>query len=31
VLEHATLAEFVARAEAAGVRRTTAPATMYFI
>jgi Rrf2 family protein len=31
VLEHATLAEFVARAEAAGVRRAAAPATMYFI
>jgi Rrf2 family protein len=31
VLEHATLAEFVARAEAAGVRRSAAPPTMYFI
>jgi len=31
VLEHATLAEFVARAEATGVRRATAPPTMYFI
>ena len=31
VLEHATLAEFVARAEAAGVRRAAAPPTMYFI
>jgi Rrf2 family protein len=31
VLEHATLAEFVARAEATGVRRAAAPPTMYFI
>jgi Rrf2 family transcriptional regulator, iron-sulfur cluster assembly transcription factor len=31
VLEHATLAEFVARAEATGVRRTAALPTMYFI
>jgi Rrf2 family protein len=31
VLEHATLADFIARAEAAGVRRASAPATMYFI
>jgi Rrf2 family protein len=31
VLEQATLAEFVARAEASGVRRTGGPATMYFI
>jgi Rrf2 family protein len=31
VLEHATLAEFVARAEATGVRRASAAATMYFI
>jgi hypothetical protein len=31
VLEHATLAEFVTRAEAVGVRRAAQPATMYFI
>src|SRR6185312_14013800 len=31
VLEQATLAEFVARAEAAGVRRAAQPPTMYFI
>ena len=31
VLEHATLADFIARAEASGVRRAVAPATMYFI
>ena len=31
VLEQATLADFVTRAEASGVRRTGAPATMYFI
>ncbi|HLK92977.1 MAG TPA: Rrf2 family transcriptional regulator [Polyangia bacterium] len=31
VLEQATLADFVTRAEAAGVRRTGGPATMYFI
>ena len=31
VLEHATLADFVARAEASGVRRAVAPPTMYFI
>ncbi len=31
VLEATTLAAFVARAEAAGVRRAVAPATMYFI
>jgi Rrf2 family transcriptional regulator, iron-sulfur cluster assembly transcription factor len=31
VLEGTTLADFVARAEAAGVRRAMAPATMYFI
>ena len=31
VLEHSTLADFIARAEASGVRRAVAPATMYFI
>src|SRR6185437_8441479 len=31
VLEQATLAEFVARAEATGVRRAAQPPTMYFI
>ena len=31
VLEHATLQDFVARAEAAGVRRAALPPTMYFI
>lgn len=31
VLERTTLADFVSRAEAAGVRRAVAPATMYFI
>jgi Rrf2 family protein len=31
VLEHATLGDFIARAEATGVRRAVAPATMYFI
>ncbi|HMF43552.1 MAG TPA: Rrf2 family transcriptional regulator [Polyangia bacterium] len=31
VLEHATLQDFVARAEAAGVKRAAPPATMYFI
>jgi Rrf2 family protein len=31
VLEHATLAEFVARAEASGVRRAAQLPTMYFI
>jgi Rrf2 family protein len=31
VLEQATLADFIARAEASGVRRAVAPATMYFI
>ena len=31
VLQRTTLADFVARAEAAGVRRALAPATMYFI
>jgi Rrf2 family protein len=31
VLERATLADFIARAEASGVRRAVAPATMYFI
>jgi DNA-binding IscR family transcriptional regulator len=31
VLEQTTLADFVARAEAAGVRRAVLPATMYFI
>jgi Rrf2 family iron-sulfur cluster assembly transcriptional regulator len=31
VLEGTTLADFVARAEAAGVRRAVTPATMYFI
>jgi Rrf2 family iron-sulfur cluster assembly transcriptional regulator len=31
VLEHATLGDFIARAEASGVRRAVAPATMYFI
>jgi Rrf2 family protein len=31
VLAHATLADFVARAEASGVRRAAAPPTMYFI
>jgi Rrf2 family transcriptional regulator, iron-sulfur cluster assembly transcription factor len=31
VLKQTTLADFVARAEAAGVRRAVAPATMYFI
>jgi Rrf2 family protein len=31
VLERATLQDFVARAEAAGVRRAVAPSTMYFI
>jgi len=31
VLEQSTLADFIARAEASGVRRAVAPATMYFI
>ena len=31
VLEHSTLADFIARAEASGVRRAVPPATMYFI
>jgi Rrf2 family iron-sulfur cluster assembly transcriptional regulator len=31
VLERSTLADFIARAEASGVRRAVAPATMYFI
>ena len=31
VLEQATLADFIARAEASGVRRAVAPPTMYFI
>ena len=31
VLEHATLQDFVTRAEAAGVKRAAPPATMYFI
>jgi Rrf2 family protein len=31
VLEQTTLADFVARAEATGVRRAVLPATMYFI
>jgi Rrf2 family protein len=31
VLEKTTLADFIARAEAEGVRRAVAPATMYFI
>jgi len=31
VLEHATLQDFVARAEASGVKRAALPATMYFI
>src|SRR4051794_31532177 len=31
VLEHATLQDFVTRAEAAGVKRAALPATMYFI
>jgi Rrf2 family protein len=31
VLEQATLAEFVARAEASGLRRAAQPPTMYFI
>ena len=31
VLEHATLQDFVARAEADGVKRAAPPATMYFI
>ena len=31
VLEHATLQDFVARAEAAGVKRAVLPPTMYFI
>jgi len=31
VLEKTTLADFIARAEAEGVRRAAAPATMYFI
>jgi Rrf2 family protein len=31
VLEQAKLADFIARAEASGVRRAVAPATMYFI
>jgi len=31
VLEHATLQDFVARAEAAGVKRAALPSTMYFI
>jgi len=31
VLEQTTLADFVARAEAVGVRRAVLPATMYFI
>ena len=29
--EHATLQDFVARAEADGVKRAAPPATMYFI
>ena len=31
VLQHATLQDFVARAEAVGVKRAALPATMYFI
>ena len=31
VLEHATLQDFVTRAEAAGVKRAVLPPTMYFI
>jgi Rrf2 family protein len=31
VLEHATLQDFVSRAEAAGVKRAALPSTMYFI
>jgi Rrf2 family protein len=31
VLEHATLQDFVSRAEEAGVKRAAPPATMYFI
>ena len=31
VLEHATLQDFVARAEASGVKRAALPPTMYFI
>ena len=31
VLEHATLQDFVARAEASGVKRAALPTTMYFI
>ena len=31
VLEQSTVADFIARAEASGVRRAVAPATMYFI
>ena len=31
VLEQATLADFVARAEATGIRRAVLPATMYSI
>jgi Rrf2 family protein len=31
VLEHATLQDFVARAEASGVKRAALPSTMYFI
>jgi Rrf2 family transcriptional regulator, iron-sulfur cluster assembly transcription factor len=31
VLQRSTLADFIARAEASGVRRAVAPATMYFI
>jgi Rrf2 family iron-sulfur cluster assembly transcriptional regulator len=31
VLQHATLGDFIARAEASGVRRASAPPTMYFI
>jgi Rrf2 family transcriptional regulator, iron-sulfur cluster assembly transcription factor len=31
VLQHATLQDFVARAEASGVKRAALPATMYFI
>ena len=31
VLQRATLADFIARAEASGVRRAVTPATMYFI
>ncbi len=31
VLQQSTLADFIARAEASGVRRAVAPATMYFI